>query len=106
MKTNILRSVAVALGLGACGVAQAQSPYQTPARWNNFYPVGTGPVALVAEGEAEPIPQPVEGVPAPVPESSAYAQAMSQPWEGSCQSGACQPGSYGDARLPLAPYFG
>lgn len=100
MKVNVLRSVAVALGLSGCAIAQAQTSYVAPAHWNNF----KAPVTQVAAQDDLPAPpappapaDPVPADPIPQPESvmdNAYSQAMDEPWEGQ------------SARLPLAPYFG
>jgi hypothetical protein len=38
MKTTNLCVLAAAFGLSVCSIAQAETPYDAPARWNNFYP--------------------------------------------------------------------
>ena len=39
MKMNVLRAVAITLGMSTCVVAHADSNYTSPSKWNNFYPV-------------------------------------------------------------------
>ena len=82
MRTNILRTVAVTLGIGVCTIAQAQSPYTAPAKWNNFRPVrnyqavnnfrqvsdkGETALKAAANQAAEKAVKPVAELPAPVP---------------------------------------
>jgi len=100
MRTNVLRAVAVALGLGVCTAAQAQTSYVAPAHWSNFR-TASAPVAMPVSDEAA-LPAPAAEMPAPIPApqaDSAYTQAMSEPWEGGA-------GAASAPRLPLAPYFG
>ncbi len=130
MRTTTLRSVAIALGLGACTIAQAQSTYTSPSRWNNFHPVSdrvlTAAQAVeTAKAAPTPAPAPLDELPAPTPEpmpmptpeplgasaiteadmapsqGSSYEQAVAAPWEGSADM-ACGAAT----RLPLSPWFG
>ncbi len=96
MKTNILRTLAVTLGIGVCTIAQGQSTYTSPAHWNNFRPVSEKKVAKKVASEAIPAPaaQLPASAPQPIPMStSPYQQAASSSW---CTS----------ERAPLSPYFG
>lgn len=109
MKTKSLRAVAVALSVGVCTMAQAQSTYTSPARWNNFRPVSDKAADAAKEAVKEAAKDEVAELPAPMAEpipmsapmnetvthESPYQQAVSGTWNGASQ-----------ARLPLAPYFG
>ena len=119
MRIKTLRAVAVTLGLSVCTIAQAQSTYTSPARWNNFRPVSDKAKAQAAKKAADAavqeIPAPIAELPAPAaqpipmpksePVGSAYQQAMSAPWDGSanvpCGTAACSA-----ARPELSPWFG
>lgn len=127
MRTNLLRSVAITLGLGVCTVAQAQATYSSPSKWNNFRPV-SDKTETAAEATADlpaPAPAPqahavpmyseapaMETYPAPAPaadcapcnQASPYSQAVSAPWSGS-QMAACG-SSCGTTRAPLNRWFG
>jgi hypothetical protein len=121
-----LRSVAITLGLGVCTIAQAQSTYTSPAKWNNFRPVSdkvltapqavetakaaAAPLAELPAPKADPMPMPTpEPLKASAPaavdsaasQSSSYEQAASAPWQGSSDMACC-----GETRLPLSPWFG
>ncbi|TWU51186.1 BBP7 family outer membrane beta-barrel protein [Rubripirellula reticaptiva] len=90
MKTNVLRNSAVAIGLGiigASGVAQAQSPYSAPSRWNNFRPVSektqsAGEAAINVKNAANQIKSnaAVEELPAPIAAPD-YSTHQSAPYQ-------------------------
>jgi hypothetical protein len=120
MRTKTLRAVAVTLGLGVCTIAQAQSTYTAPSKWNNFRPISdktlTAAQAVEAVKEAT---APVAKLPAPIPtpdptpsglnvaepvgdgvaHTSPYQEAVAAPWNGSPACGVA-------TRLPLSPWFG
>jgi hypothetical protein len=118
MRTKTLHTVAVTLGLSVCTIAQADSPYSAPSKWNNFRTVAD-------TGEAVPVPAaelPAPSTPFSQPsapqatasvgtgyapsQSSPYSQAIGAPWVGST-GGACSDGACGKpARPALSPWFG
>jgi hypothetical protein len=117
MKTNALRTVAVALGLSVCTIAHAQSNYSSPAQWNNFRPVSEKGQAKAAAKKAAKkeaaqeleLPAPVAEIPAPV----ADPLHTSEPVGAGCQN--CQDSQYaqavaaswaGSVRLPMKRWFG
>ena len=129
MRTNILRAVAVTLGLGACTISQAQNSYTSPSKWNNFRPVSEKSLtaaqaveAVKAAPDAElelpaPVPTPVPTPdPTPDPGPTMEPTVASEPigvGVDACQS--CQGSPYqqavaapwaGSARPALAPWFG
>ncbi len=130
MRTKTLQTVAVTLGLSVCTIAQADSPYSVPSKWNNFRTVSdtietvpTPAAELPVPSHTYAQPQPAFSAPAAAPvgtgcapsESSPYSQALSSPWVGSTGSsygaasggGACGGGAYGTAARPaLSPWFG
>ena len=110
MRTKTLRAVAVTLGLGVCTVANAESPYEAPSKWNNFRTVADKVEPVPAPTADLPEPTVATPVPSPAIESSApigtgaspYSQAVSSPWPGSGDCGTCAPA----ARRPaLHPWF-
>lgn len=100
MNTNILRYVAVALGLGVAAVTVGQSAnadwnaYRAPSHWSQFNPsqytvakpnmfrtVGSNGVNAVAA--ETPLPQPMRDIAAPVADAGATVGSGCAP----CQSG-------------------
>lgn len=131
MRTKTLQTVAVTLSLSICTIAQADSPYSAPSKWNNFRTVSDSVETVPTPAAELPVPSHTyadEAIPAPVASSSAavgtgcapcessnysaspYSQAMSSPWSGSTGStfsGACGDGACGAAARPeLSPWFG
>ncbi|MCG8651623.1 MAG: BBP7 family outer membrane beta-barrel protein, partial [Pirellulales bacterium] len=129
MRTNLLRSLTVALGMSACTIAQAQytSPsttYSAPAKWNNFNVAPNANLFLTASGD-EALAQTAPELPAPAPAAEvipspaathpmpAPMMEMSSPIGGGdcgdCQSpyaaAAAAPWGGVNTRPPLAPYF-
>ncbi|TWU46295.1 hypothetical protein Poly51_56910 [Rubripirellula tenax] len=88
MRTNLIRTSAVALGLGIIGAgtaAHAQSTYSAPSRWDNFRPVSEkinsagNSAAEQAKSAIETLRGPAEELPAPIatPDHGAhYSQPM------------------------------
>lgn len=127
MKTKSLRAVAVTLSIGVCTMAQAQSTYTSPARWNNFRPVSDKDtdaakkavrdvVKETEEEEVAELPAPQGDTP-PTPEPVPLSEPMhdevmieSSPQTSSVstlQHAVSAPwGGNANARLPLAPWFG
>ncbi len=121
MRAITLQTLAVTLGLGVCTVAQAQSPYTSPSKWNNFRTISDSTEAIPAPAAELPVPSHQYAPPAtPAVSSSAsvgtgcapcessadsaspFSQAMSSSWGGSCGDGSC--GTL--ARPELSPWFG
>ena len=110
MKTNILRSVAVALGLGVCVAGTSQdvyadsNEYQSPAQWSTFNATkATSPLQLVGHhGEVKsststlPAPTVVHGAPID-------AHSHSTPVGSGCNS--CQP-THGSPYAKAVTYGG
>ncbi len=126
MRTNTVHAVAVALGLGVCTVAQAQSSYTAPSKWNNFRvaadstekvpaPTADLPAPSLPQYAPPIAPQPVESMSTAVGtgcapcesdnfSGSPYSQAMSSSWDGATAASCganCAAG-----RPPLNPWFG
>jgi len=123
MRTKTLQAVAVTLGLGVCTVAEAQTGYTSPAKWNNFRTVSDQtetapaptpelPPATVQHESAPTAPAPAmidSSAPigtgcAPCEDANApspYSQALSSPWSGSTMGSQIAGG-----RPALNPWFG
>ncbi len=127
MRTNLLRSFAIALGLGVCSTTQAQysthsnaGAYQAPAKWNNFNaPIsadaflaavaddrGQGAIGEAVGGAAElpaPIPVADHGLQQALPGAIGSEQIPDQsPYAAALDGSCCEPA----CRPPLARWFG
>ncbi len=130
MRTNILRSFAVAIGLSTCSIGQAQytspasaytspAPYSSPAKWNNFNVPKNVFLTAADNHAAQQADDVAAELPAPKPQVDATADAPAKMVgsaigsaevaadDGSCNScystAAAAPWS---GRPQLARYFG
>ncbi|MFK8115100.1 MAG: BBP7 family outer membrane beta-barrel protein [Rubripirellula sp.] len=115
MRTNLLRAFAVTIGLGVCTVAQAQTSYSSPAKWNNFRPVSDKAVAKeAAKDVAAAADEATKHLPAPVTEPMPLHSSMqsapmmevhnSAPIGSSCAPCQSAPSAYSQAAS--APWSG
>lgn len=128
MRTKTLQAVAVTLGLGVCTVAQAQTSYVAPSKWNNFRTVSdeieTIPPAPTPQLAPAAVPESIPAPPLPTPINPAmidtgaavgtgcapcqsdssvspFQQALSSPWAESTMGQGLVAG-----RPALNPWFG